>query len=723
MVKKRSKVTSKSTNEIIRKNTNEKIFTKVRKNVRLLLSKIIFAPKLLSSLRMKLILSFLIPIVFIILLGVTSSQMAASGLESKYRDTAIQVVGKTAEYMNFGLRTVENSSQEYLSNINITQYFTYAYLDDSSPEIISKMNSFLSTFQHDIKIKTAVNELTSFMYILSDIDTAISNRSGFKPESGVYQKIMETDVGEKFKFNSSAVVWSGNNAVIDEALGTEGAEYAVRLIRKFRQYQAVLIIDIKAGAIQQIIDNTNLDDTGVLAFVTYDGKEFVKNNINEFRFSEQTYYQNALANDAAQGSEYVKVNGKSYLFMYSKIGNSGAMICALIPKATITGQADGIKRITVILVILACIVAVATGVIISTGIDKTIKSIISGLRKAAKGDLTVEFHTKRNDEFKTLIEEVQSTFTNMKDLIKQVNLLSANVEESSANVSQSSELFLKSAEDISHAITEIESGIMQQAKDAEQCLLQMDNLSKKIELVTDNTKQISYITDNAKKAIAEGTHCTQELNQQTQSTIEITTDIINVIESLAQKSATVTKITNIINEIVNQTNLLSLNASIEAARAGEHGKGFAVVASEIRNLAEKSKQSVNEIKKITGSIWSDTKTAAETAKKVEAVLALQENAVKNTTASYDHINESVEQLMINLGYISESVSNIEEARDSTLGAIENISAVLEEIAASSNSVSQTTTDQLNSVEALNKSAATLKENAGDLTQAVQRFTV
>ena len=716
MKRERKKVTKNN-------NSKEKFFVKVRQAVKKLLPKEKISLKVFASLRMKLILSFLIPIVFIVLLGVTSARMASSGLENKYRDTAIQVVGKTAEYMNFGFRTVENSSQEYLSNINITQYFTYAYLKDTSPEITTKMNSFLSTFQHDIKIKTAVNELTSFMYIISDIDTAISNKSGFKPESGIYEKIMETEVGQRLSADMSAAVWVGNNTVVDEALTTDSSEYAVRLIRKFRQYQALLIIDIKAAAVQQIIDNTNLDDTGVLAFVTYDGKEYVKNNIDEFIFNEQTYFQNALAGEEAQGSEYVKIKGKTYLFMYSKIGDSGAMICALIPKATITGQADGIKRITVILVILACIIAVATGVTILTGIDKTIKSVIAGLRRAAKGDLTVEFHTKRNDEFKTLIEEIQSTFTNVKNLIKQVNLLSNNVEESSTEVNQSSEQFLKSTENISRAINEIESGVMQQARDAEQCLIQMDNLSKKIELVSDNTKEIGNIADGAKKAIADGTYCTQELNEQTKSTIEITTDIINVIESLAQKSVTVTKITNIINEIVNQTNLLSLNASIEAARAGEHGKGFAVVASEIRNLAEKSKQSVNEIQKITSSIWSDTKKAAETAKQVEAVLALQETAVKNTTSSYDNINDSVERLMVNLGYITESVSNIEEARNSTLGAIENISAVLEEIAASTNSVSQITAEQLTSVEGLNKSAVTLKDNAGDLAQAVGKFTV
>jgi len=269
----------------------------------------------------------------------------------------------------------------------------------------------------------------------------------------------------------------------------------------------------------------------------------------------------------------------------------------------------------------------------------------------------------------------------------------------------------------------MEQGIMQQAKDAEECLMQMDNLSKKIGMVSDNTKEISHITDNAKQSIAEGTCRTQELNQQTMSTIIITTDIVNAIETLAQKSKSITQITNAINEIANQTNLLSLNASIEAARAGEYGKGFAVVADEIRNLAEQSQTSVKEIQKIINSIQNDTKIAVEAAKRAESALGLQESAVKNTIESYDNINDTVGELMVHLGYISENVESMEGSRASTLGAIENISAVLEEIAASSGTVNQNATEQINSVGALNQSAGILSKNAEELSQAIQKFTV
>jgi methyl-accepting chemotaxis protein len=510
---------------------------------------------------------------------------------------------------------------------------------------------------------------------------------------------------------------------LDSKLETTTADYSLRFVRNFTGAEALLVIDVSAATVNEILQGLKFDQSGLLGIVAEDGKEIMLANHSEMVFYDEAFYQKAVAAEDETGANYVDYRGQDYLFMYSKIGDTGAMICALIPKETITNQAGGIKQFTIIIVIIACIIAVLTGVGISTGIDKTIKGIIGKLKEAAKGDLTVTFNSKRKDEFHILIDEIQNTFSNMKELIQQVKELSGEVSNSTVNVSRTSEMFLKSTEDISTAMTEIEQGISQQAKDAEECLMQMDHLSQKIVLVSDNTKEITQIADNTKQNIKEGTVVTTDLNNQTKSTIAITTSIINEIEKLAEKSLSISKIINVINEIANQTNLLSLNASIEAARAGEYGKGFAVVASEIRKLAEQSQGSVNDIKKIIGSIQADTQSVVMIAKNAEDVLLLQENAVKNTTDSYRNINESVENLMIYLKYITENVDNIEEARISTLRAIENISAVLEEIAASTNTVNQTSNKQLSSVETLNESAGNLSENADNLVKAVHKFQV
>jgi methyl-accepting chemotaxis protein len=674
-------------------------------------------PKKLLKIRYKLIGAFLVPIMFIILLGIVSFEKAAYGIRSEFEDTTNQMIRMSGDYIRFGLESVEDTSFEYITDKNIGSYFLNMFKND-----VIQRKTIYDQIKNMTDTKCSKDKFTGSIYMISDnVNSIVSSQKISKLSSGGYEGFMETEAGKNLSANLSKPVWVGSDAFLDKTLGTSSSDYALRLVRKVQNCPAIVVIDIKRNIIESILKDMNFD--GLLGFVTKEGKEITTEQNDKTIFSDKTFYKAAINGKDNSGLQYVKYNGKDYLFLFTKIGNTGASICALMPKATITGKADGIRQVTIIIVIIACIIAVLIGIQISFGIDITIKEIISGMKKAAQGDLTVKFSTSRRDEFKTLIDEVQNTFTNMKNLISRVDKLSSDVSGSSAGVNGTSVSLLETTEGISYAMKEIDQGIMQQAKDSEECLRQMDMLSKKMVLVTDNTKKISSIADNTKQNIKDGTGCTENLNQQTKSTIEIITGIVNAIEILAQKSLNITNITNVINDIANQTNLLSLNASIEAARAGEAGRGFSVVANEIRSLAEKSGDAVNEIKKLITSIQEDTATAVATARKAEDVLGLQKDAVSTTTASYKNINDSVESLVVYLKEISGHVDNMEESRQSTLGAIENISAVLEEISASSSTINQTAGEQLHSVEALSSSAGALNKNSDELYTAVQKFVV
>lgn len=679
-----------------------------------------------TTIRFKLIASFMVPIVFIIILGLVSFKVASDGIVKNYKKSALQSINMTSEYLGLELMSVDATGVQYSSDETMSKYFSNFYKND-----MYGFNNASKYISRTLSAKQILDKFIDNIYIISDNVKSISTNGSF--DSGLFEGFAQTEQGSFLKEKSTNNTWFGINEYLDQKLGTSSKDYSIRMIRKLSGAKAMIIIDVKTDTVKDVISRLDFDKSGYIAVVTSDGKEVttekdLENNVNDRNgnksiFTGKEFYQKAVNSEATSGYEYVNFNNKSYLFMYSKIGETGAMICALMPKDVITSQADNIKKITIMIVIIATVLATATAIMISQGIDKAIKGIIVQLKKASKGDLTIEFKLRRRDEFQILIEEIQSTFLNMKNLIKYLNELSAEVSLTSANVSKSSDIFFKSTKDISVAMDEIEQGISQQAKDAEECLNQMDNLSQRIVLVSDNAKEITQIADNTKSNIKEGTKVTEDLSNQTKSTIEITTDVINNIEKLDEKSVSINKIVNVINEIASQTNLLSLNASIEAARAGEYGKGFAVVASEIRNLAEQSQGSVSDIKNMIRSLQEDTKKVAGTAKVAAKVLMLQDSAVKKTISSYSDINDSVEKLMICLKYITHNVENIEDSRISTLGAIENISAVLEEILASTNTVNQTSNEQLDFVDTLNKEAGILNHNTEILVNEVKKFKV
>ena len=710
---------------------NDKKLKEVKRNLqteKIELQNNITKVKFFSSIRFKLIAAFIIPIICIIVLGVVSYGKASKGIENKYKTATADTLHMSAELLRFGLESTIATSSQYITDTAIQKYLNN-----------NGNNIELSTIRRDVSsslsAKMISDKFIKNIFIIPNNSLPIFT-NGIVSPNGLLAGFIETENGKFLNQNRMKYIWEGQDKYLDEKLGTTPKDYSLRLVRYFGYMDAILIIEIKADTMNTLLSDISID--GYLGIITPDGREIIdhskdKNGTaikednqtsdNKSVFTEEAFFKEALSSDKDSDSKDVNYKGTQYLFLYSKVGDTGVTLCSLVPKSVINSQANNIRKITVFIVIFACILAIITAAILSMGIDRTIRRINSKLRQAAKGDLTVKFTSKRKDEFSILTDEIQTTFSNMKDLIQQVMQMGSEVLESSSNVSKTSKLFLKSSEDITSAMNEIEQGVNHQAKDAEECLTQMDKLSQRIALVSENTKEIGQIADNTKKRVVEGTTISDELNQQTSSTIEITTGIINDIEKLATKSSSINKIINVINEIASQTNLLSLNASIEAARAGEHGRGFAVVASEIRTLAEQSQSSVNDIKKIINSIQVDTSSVAETARKAEKVLKLQESAVKNTTDSYHDINESVEKLVVFLKYITENVNNIDEARVSTLAAIENISAVLEEIAASSNNVSQTSSNQLTSVESLNESAGKLDTHAKNLVREVQKFRV
>lgn len=669
------------------------------------------------TIKFKLLLSFLISIILIIILGVASFHKAASAIKSSYKESTSKTLNMTGEYLDFGFDSIEDTAAQLTNDTYVLNYFSGMYGDDNF-----QLNNVRQSIEKELTSKTLTDDFIDNIYLISDKMETISTKK--IDSTGLYLGFLDTEYGKLLQQNSMAIIWSGSNGYLDERLGTGDLDYTLRYIRNISSVNGIIVIDISYKTISSILENIDFDEKGLLSMVTSDGKELTADGISdEVIFYDKDFYKEAQESTEISGSKYVNYKGGKYLFMYTKLEKSNAMICTLVSEATISKQAAGIGLFTLITVMIACVIAVLTALIIIRGINSSIKDITSGLKIASVGDLTVEFTSKRNDEFRVLIKEIQSTFSNMKTLIFGVKNLSSEVLDSSSRVEEATMDFKKATEEISIAMNEVEQGIVQQAKDAEGCLIEMDNLSQRIISVSDSTREITRITEQTKESIKEGTDCTERLNDQTKSTIEITTNIIKKVEQQANNSLTIGKISNVISDIANQINLLSLNASIESARAGEFGRGFAVIANEIRNLAEQSKNSVEEIKKIISNIQEETERTMEIAQEAEHVLLLQENAVKETTDSYLSINQNVEQLVVNLQYITTAIEDIEESRVSTLGAIESISAVLEEIAASTNTVSQASKNQILSVDSVSKSSVALTDNANQLLQEVEKFTV
>ena len=166
--------------------------------------------------------------------------------------------------------------------------------------------------------------------------------------------------------------------------------------------------------------------------------------------------------------------------------------------------------------------------------------------------------------------------------------------------------------------------MVSQSIHAQECVCKTGTLSKEIQEVKRVAHEVETLVSDAEYMIRKGMECIEQLGQRANETTAITTTVKESIEHLKRESETINQFVSVITDITEQTNLLSLNASIEAARAGEAGKGFAVVADEIRQLADDSRETANNIQTISGIV-------------MDAVTSLSDNA----TGMIDFVNDNI----------------------------------------------------------------------------------
>ncbi|MBR3684033.1 MAG: methyl-accepting chemotaxis protein [Lachnospiraceae bacterium] len=670
-----------------------------------------------KSILTKLVLSFFLPVVCIIVLGVISYNKASDAIVESYEENVDQTVTMISEYMALVVDTVQANYKQYSADEDMAFYFNGYH--DTDLENANYHKETTTTFQG----KATTDPLIADFYFLNDtMESIVTNKINVEAP---YTEYLATSEGALVAEDKITYFLFGNISTLDEKLGTSNNIYGLRFARKMTNVAAVMLVDIKKSVLQEALATLDPGEGGYVAMVTRDGVEFLSDGSSsktDTIFVGSDFYTAALESEAATGLQYVDYNGEEYLFIYNKLsGNRGAMVCTLVSKDTILGKTDDIRTLTVVIVILASIAAILIGTVMSRSMSSAIKAIIKKTKKVAKGDMTVDFKTKRKDEFKLLYEGLNDMVINMKDLIQNVSDVSVELTEASAKVAETSETFAKSSQDIQTSIKDIDSGVTRLDEDSEDCLTQMDTLSKKIEVVSSSTIEINGLASSTGESIAKGMDSVQILHESAKTTTKVTNEVITAIEALEVKSRSISEIVDTINEIAEQTNLLSLNASIEAARAGEAGRGFSVVAEEIRRLADQSLNSANQIGKIIAEIIGNTADVVKVARQAEEIVETQEKTVGYTTASFGEMKESVSSLMESIESISQNVENMEAARVQTLSAVESISAVSAETSAASGAVYETADKQYAAVEDLNNASDRLEEKANALNELMKRF--
>lgn len=675
--------------------------------------------RFINSIKAKLLLAILVPVCFIVFLGITSYSKAADSLNSNYKDSSQTSISMTSEYLYFIVNTVRAEYNQYINNSEIDDYAN-GKLDGLYTE-----KRRYESYQAEFRTNISGTSFLTGVHVVTDNAPSIFTPLGNNYDDNVaaFSETASTTAGQLADSDNSRYFLVGKLGTIDEKSQVLATDYSFRMIRRMPNSDAYLIVDLDNELVLDLLTKLEVGEGSYAALVTEDGYEITTTEVEKTIFTDKSFYQDFVNSEEKIITKDVEVDGQSYIFVASKIEGTTACVATLVPQTTVTAQAIEIKNTTILVVIIAVVFASLIGVIVSTGISSAISHMLKQTKKVAEGDLTVTVATKKNDEFHILANGLSGMIAHTKHLIAKVEGISKNLVDSVDAVTNSATVIYDASDHIHGAAGEIEAGVNQQADESVACLDQMDSLSHKLEKLNQNTKIINEIVHVTAGAVGDGVYNMDSLNEKTKSTTSITKNVIETIQLLEVKSRSIGAIVNAIDDIAEQTNLLSLNASIEAARAGAAGKGFVVVADEIRKLAEQSSVSANKIEEIIDEIVDSTSKAVKIAMEAQEIVHEQEVAVSSTTSSFENIDNQIKKLSRALEDILVSVQEIDSARIQTLAAIENISAVSEENASASTTVNDAAAKQLDMVVQLEETAKILSEHANELAESIKQFKV
>lgn len=422
-------------------------------------------------------------------------------------------------------------------------------------------------------------------------------------------------------------------------------------------------------------------------------------------------------------SQFVRTDLAYDLEVYNGVNAlTGWNIIALMGHEDFIAAAKPIMVSSLTVIVISVLIAGVIIFFILRSFIVPMQKLRKATRSVSEGNLSERVNLKTENEFGILANDFDQMTISLQSVVAELHQTSSLLSHSSQMIQESTEQTTQSVQHVAETMQQTAESAIVGAENSEQTANAVEEMARGISSIAESASAIVDSAEETERAVANGGKTINQVGEQMGhilGAVEETSALINELSSL---SAEANRMNEAIADISRQTNLLSLNASIEASRAGEHGKGFAVVAGEVRTLSMQSKQSADEI-------------GATIGKMLDLI-------AKSTSLMNDKVRNQVGEGMRISQEASATISNIEQYTTHIVDQIQDISAVSEQLSASTEEVSatvaamshiskvsadsaQTTSaaaqEQMAAMQEISASSAQLSKTAENMQELVRRF--
>jgi methyl-accepting chemotaxis protein len=436
-----------------------------------------------------------------------------------------------------------------------------------------------------------------------------------------------------------------------------------------------------------------------------------------------------------KGSKTAAVEGKPYASKYPYQGQEvydvlvplyedGIHIGAVDIGLSMKQINNALKILLIKTIIISIISFIVGGIILSLLIRKVtnpLKKLVEVANKVSNGDLTQDIDIKSKDEVGMLADSFNKMINNLRDITSKIQDVGLNVASYSQELFSAAEQASTVSEQIAISTQDIADGAEQQVKSTMLVLNNIKEVADSIEKINDEIYDVVDNADNTSKLASDGREKMNSMIKQMNTikySVNYTSGIMNEFEKTSDE---IGNIVQVINNIADQTNLLSLNAAIEAARAGESGRGFAVVADEIRKLAEETIKSSDNIKKLINKTQENAKKAIVSIEGGNKEAEKGEVVVEEVGIYLNEIIQGFDLTKNKLDIANKNILEVNTNTENIVNLVDEIESISEESAANTEEVAASSEEQSATIEEITKSVEELANMSRELEEVIQVF--